>query len=603
MNKKKSLFEKYKTVKGDGAEEENQETEAPVIEEEQDENIPLAVEETVSDEKDEEISFLSNEQEDVAKSAEEDQSEQFFEYKFKDSEEVDEIINDVLEKEEPIESATIPLTVAPLVAEEKNEETKVEEIKSEEVKAEEPKPEEKPKKEKKVKAPKEKKVKEPKPPKEKKEKGELAEPITKKDYATLVLALVAVVLAMAFVLVKYIPRNDSPTVDGEQTTVAEQQLASIQVSREGSLRNYVQSDIPDVFYKFSSDYSLQYYQYRDNQMVPVKSTGTLNASVNFGPATLPLKIDYVKVGDKVFGVGLFRPDQHQNINLFNIQLIMFKITNLPKGFGSADEALLLGKVTSAAELEKEYDGWTESYTVNLTSGKCSRFLSVASREIDPATGAYVEDFCILTKEGYNSTSGKVPFITGRNYDRGTGKDDIFIKNGSKESIYVSGIANKLMLVDGDAVVYMRYNNTGFNVYRFANGKESVVFQFTGSTNRCLFVDEYILDKEKGVLYNLKTGKETLLVGYKMTSPEIMKVSPDGKYLVVMGLMDNVMDYQVHIYDLQTGEYAKYLENNYSNINNLSKNLCFINNNTIMYMLADPNRGRECVILDLSKAFE
>lgn len=603
MDKKKSLFEKYKTVKGDGAEEENQETEAPVIEEEPNENIPLAVEETVSDEKDEEFSFLSDEQEDVAKSAEEDQSEQFFEYKFKDSEEIDEIINDVLEKEEPVESATIPLTVAPLVAEEKNEETKVEEIKSEEVKAEEPKPEEKPKKEKKVKAPKEKKVKEPKPPKEKKEKGELAEPITKKDYATLVLALVAVVLAMAFVLVKYIPRNDSPTVDGEQTTVAEQQLANIQVSREGSLRNYVQSDIPDVFYKFSSDYSLQYYQYRDNQMVPVKSTGTLNASVNFGPATLPLKIDYVKVGEKVFGVGLFRPDQHQNINLFNIQLIMFKLTNLPKGFGSADEALLLGKVTSAAELEKEYDRWTESYTVNLTSGKCSRFLSVASREIDPATGAYVEDFCILTKEGYNSTSGKVPFITGRNYDRGTGKDDIFIKNGSKEGIYVSGIANKLMLVDGDAVIYMRYNNTGFDVYRFANGKESVVFQFTGSTNRCLFVDEYILDKEKGVLYNLKTGKETLLVGYKMTSPEIMKVSPDGKYLVVMGLMDNVMDYQVHIYDLQTGEYAKYLENNYSNINNLSKNLCFINNNTIMYMLADPNRGRECVILDLSKAFE
>ena len=617
MDKKNSLFEKYKTVKGDGTEAESQKVESPAVEEkealpliveEEKLEVPLDIEKTVLEEPEEEFFFTLNIEEEIPAEEPKTETEELLEYKFKDNEEIDEILNVVLEKEEPIQSVAIPLMSTPLVVEEKTEEplvveTETEEAKPEEIKAEEPAPVEKPKKEKKVKAPKEKKVKEPKPPKEKKEKGELAEPITKKDYITLALALVAVVLAMAFVLVKYIPRNDSPIVDSEQTTVAEQQLASIQLSREGSLRNYVQSDIPDVFYKFSSDYSLQYYQYRDNQMVPVKSTGTLNATVDFGPATLPLKIEYVKVGDKIFGVSLFRPDQYQNVNLFNIQLIMFKLTNLPKGFASADKALLLGKVTTNAELEKEYDRWTESYTVNLTSGKCSRFLSVSSREIDPTTGAYVEDFCILTEEGYKSTSGKVPFITGRNYDKGTGKDDIFIKNGTKEGIYVSGISNKLMLADGDAVIYMRYNNTGFNVYRFENGKESLVFQFTGSTNRCIFADEYILDKEKGVLYNLKTGKETLLVGYKMTSPEIMKVSPDGKYLVVMGLMDNVMDYQVHIYDLQTGEYAKYLENNYSNVNNLSKNLCFINNNTVMYMLADPNRGRECVILDLSKAFD
>ena len=337
-------------------------------------------------------------------------------------------------------------------------------------------------------------------------------------------------------------------------------------------------------------------------MVPVKSTGTLSASVNFGPAKLPVTIEYVKVGEKVFGVGLFRPDQHPNVNLFNIQLIMFKLTNLPKGYGSGDDALLLAKITSAADLEKEYDRWTESYTVNLASGKCSRFLSVASRETNPTTGTYVEDFCILTEEGYNSTSGKVPFLSGRNYDMSSGKDDIFIKSGTSEKVAIRNIANKLLLVDGDAVIFMRYTETGFNVYKYADGKEHIVFEFTGSTNRFIFADEYILDKEKGTLYDLKTGKETLLVGYKMTSPEVMKVSPDGKYLVVMGIMDNVMDYQVHVYNTQTGEYAKYQEENYSNVNNLSKNLSFIDDHTVMYMLADPNRGRECVILDLSKAF-
>ena len=558
MEDKKSLFEKYKTVKDD--EEtivENKETEEPVTQTEQPEEI-------------------------VASSVENNE-ENIFEYNFKDDEEINEIVDSVLGKEEPT-----PMTVTPLAV--KEEEQEAEPVKEKKVKVKEPKP------------PKEKKAKEPKPPKEKKEKSGLAEPVTKKDYITIALALVAVVLAMAFVMVKYLPMDGSPTNSDEQTTVAEQNLAKIQVSREGSLRNYVQSDIPNVFYMFSSDYGLQYYQYRDNQMVPVKSTGTLSASVNFGPAKLPVTIEYVKVGEKVFGVGLFRPDQHPNVNLFNIQLIMFKLTNLPKGYGSGDDALLLAKITSAADLEKEYDRWTESYTVNLASGKCSRFLSVASRETNPTTGTYVEDFCILTEEGYNSTSGKVPFLSGRNYDMSSGKDDIFIKSGTSEKVAIRNIANKLLLVDGDAVIFMRYTETGFNVYKYADGKEHIVFEFTGSTNRFIFADEYILDKEKGTLYDLKTGKETLLVGYKMTSPEVMKVSPDGKYLVVMGIMDNVMDYQVHVYNTQTGEYAKYQEENYSNVNNLSKNLSFIDDHTVMYMLADPNRGRECVILDLSKAF-
>ncbi|MBR5246205.1 MAG: hypothetical protein IKV25_02395 [Clostridia bacterium] len=550
MEDKKSLFEKYKVVSEDeGVIEESKEPETTEIKEEPVEDL---------------VAPSTNDTEGV------------FEYNFKDDEEINEIVDSVLGKEEPIS-----MTVTPLVVNKESQEQE-------------------PVKEKKAK---EKKVKEPKPPKEKKEKGELAEPVTKKDYITIALALVAVILAMSFVVVKYLPMDGSPTTDNEQTTVAEQDLANIQISREGSLRNYVQSDIANVFYKFSSDYSLQYYQYRDNQMVPVKSTGTFSASVDFGPAKLPVTIDYVKVGDEIFGVGLFRPDQHPDVNLFNVQLIMFKLTNMPKGYGTGEEALLVAKITSAADLEKEYDRWTESFKVNLTSGKCSRFLSVASREIDSTTGTYVEDFCVLTTEGYNAANGKVPFLSGRNYDMATGKDDIFIKSGTSESVVIRNVANKMLLVDGDAVVFMRYTETGFNIYRYADKKESVVFEFTGSTNRCIFADEYILDKEKGTLYNLKTGKETLLVGYKMTSPEIMKVSPDGKYLVVMGIMDNVMDYQVHVYNIETGEYAKYQEDNYSNVNNLSKNLSFIDNNTVMYMLADPNRGRECVILDVSKAFE
>ena len=624
MSNKESLFEKYKIVRENEEEIETQEVEEPIVgAEPQDEEICLPEDELVLEFSDEENSL----KEESFDNEEVSESKQLFEYKFKDNEEIDDIVNGVLEKDEPIQRAEIPVIVSPLETqtakvEEKVEETKADEviIAEEEIKPEviileepmaeevvteeaekgtetvpEPVAEEKPKKQK--------KVKEPKAPKEKKEKAELAEPVTKKDYATLLLAVIAVVLALSFVVVKYFPKNNDPTVEGEQTTIAEQDLANIQISREGSLRNFVQSDIPSIFYQFSSDYSLQYYQYRDSRMVPVKTTGTLSATVDFGPAKLPVTIDYVKLGDDIFGIGLFRPDQHPNVKLYNVKLVLFKLTNLPKAYASNGKALLLANVATSADLEKDVNAWTESYTVDLASGKCSRFISVGSRTIDPTTGAYVAGFGVLTKVGYNATSGKIPFLSARYYEAGAGKDDVFVKDGTKESAIIKGIVNKKMIVDGNAVIFMRYTNSGFNVYRYENGKESVVLQFTGSTNRCVFADEYILDKEKGVLYNLKTGKETLLVGYKMTSPELMKVSPDGKYLVVMGLMDNIMDYQVHIFDLQTGDVAKYLEDNYSNVNNLSKNLSFINNNTVMYMLPDPNRGRECVILDLSKAFK
>ncbi len=628
MSNKESLFEKYKVIKAD--EEQADDVQEVAEFDIELEGTSLLEEQDFVQEREEEFSFSDKnepaETEEIAETIADSDSNQLFEYKFKDSEEIDDIVNDVLEKEEPIQSVDVPVIIIPSEetdeekAEEAIEETKVDDTEVEMVNPEENNQEEptedvveeqategksetisEPAVEEKTK--KQKKVKEPKPPKEKKEKGELVEPVTKKDYATIILAMLAVILAITFVVVKYFPKNDNPTVEGEQTTIAEQDLANIQVSREGTLRNFVQSDIPSIFYQFSSDYSLQYYQYRDARMVPVKTMGKLSATVDFGPAKLPVTIDYVKVGEEIFGVGLFRPDQHPNINLYNVKLVMFKLTNLPKGYGTANQGLLVANVATAADLEKDINMWTESYTVDLTSGKSSRFISVGSRTIDPTTGAYVADFGVLTQYGYNATGGKIPFLSARYYESGVGKDDIFIKDGTKESVAIKGIVNKLLITDGNAIIFMRYTETGFNVYRYENGKESLAFRFTGSTNRCVFADEYILDKEKGTLYNLKTGKETLLVGYKMTSPELIKVSPDGRYLVVMGLMDNIMDYQVHIFDLQTGNVAKYLEDNYSNVNNLTKNVSFIDNNTVMYMLPDPNRGRECVILDLSKAFK
>ncbi len=483
---------------------------------------------------------------------------------------------------------------------------------------------EKQKKEKKVKAPKEKKVKEPKLPKEKKpkdpkpvkEKKEKAEkvpkvkkektpkepkqpkekkprePMSNKDYFTIGIVALALVLVAVFAVVKYVPDSDVGTDFTETTTESQDKLASVQTSRDGVAYNLIQSEIPDVFYGFSSDYKLQYYQYKDNKMVPVKSTGSVNATVDMGNQKIPVTIDYVELGGKIFGVGLFVANKTENVYFYD--MLAFQLVNLPKGYEQDGKALLLA-TTSKNALTQKVTLWPESFVVDLKTGATSRFLKVINRNIDISTGAGVEDFCILTNESYGA-SGTIPFISAREYEAGSGQQDIFIKNSKDEKLYVSDVYGKFLLTDGKSVIFMRKTDKGFDVIRKTGEEEKITASFYGamSTNY-MHAGDYIFNKNDGKLYNLLTGEEKTVVGYRM-SPEMMAVSPDGKYLVMLGTVVNMMDYQVHIFNLQTGDYTKFKDENYSSHSNLT----FINNTTAVYMVLDPNQGYEYVALDVTK---
>ncbi len=449
-------------------------------------------------------------------------------------------------------------------------------------------------KEKKEKAPKEpkpakeKKVKEPKLPKEKKPR----EPLTKKDFATIGIAVLALVMAVAFVAVKYIPESDLETDFTETTTVAHDKLASVQVAREGIIMNLIQTDIPDVFYGFSSDYKLKYYQYKDNKMVAVQSTGSVDATVDMGNETIPVTIDYIELGGKIFGVGLFVANSTENVYFYD--MLAFQLVNLPEGYGQEGKALLLA-TTSKNALTQKITVWPESFVVDLQTGKTSRFLKIINRNIDMTTGAGVEDFCVLTNDGY-AASNKIPFITAREYEAGSGKQDIFIKNGDKESLYAEDVYGKFVLTDEDSIIFLRTTNKGFDVVRKTGEEETVVTSLFGSmSSTYIYEGEYAFNKNEGKLYNFKTGESKLIVGYRM-SPEMISVSPDGKYLVMLGTVTNIMDYQVHIFNLETGEYSKFKDENYSNHSNLT----FVNNTTAVYTVLDPNQGYEYVALDVTK---
>ena len=154
-----------------------------------------------------------------------------------------------------------------------------------------------------------------------------------------------------------------------------------------------------------------------------------------------------------------------------------------------------------------------------------------------------------------------------------------------------------MLTDGNDVVFLRKTSAGFDAVRKSGDQETVIKSFYGKmTTTYVQSGEYILNKNDGTLYNMITGEEKTLVGFRMT-PKMMSVSPDGKYVVMLGMVNSVMDWQVHIFNLETGEYMKYEEKNYSEHSNLT----FIDNTTAVYMVVDPNQVYEYVVFDVTKA--
>lgn len=467
-----------------------------------------------------------------------------------------------------------------------------------EKKIKEPKPE----KVKEPKAPKEKKVKESKPPKAKKEKAPKVpkekkprEPMNKKDFATIGIALVAVALACTFAYFRFF-YDDSPDIDNTtepSTEAVVEKLSDIQIARNGVLVNLVQTDIPDVFYGITTDYKVKYYQYRDNRMVAVQSTGSVSTEVDFGNETLPVTINYVQLGGKIYGIGLFVAEEGEEVYFYN--MMVFKLTNLPAEYEEEGKALLLA-TTSKNALTQGDILWPESFTIDLESGKTSRFLKIINRSIDINTGAGVTDFCMLTQQGYSSTTSQIPFISAREYEQGSGMQDIFVKDGTKESLFAENVYGKFLLTDGNSVLFMRKTNTGFDVIRKTGETEETVRSFYGSMGTdYLHKDEYILNVNDGNLYNMLTGEKTMLVGFRM-DPEMMAISDDGKYVIMLGTVKNMMDYQVHIFNLESGEYAKFEDQNYSSHSNLT----FINNTTAVYTALDPNQGYEYVVLDVSK---
>ena len=411
--------------------------------------------------------------------------------------------------------------------------------------------------------------------------------LTTKDHLTFILIILALLLTIVFIVVKFIPLSNGDTQNPGVVTQAKDKVTEIQLQRENAVGHYIQSDIDDVFYVYSSEYSPEFYQYNGKKMKSVKIAGTVNPVVTMGNEKISVKVDYVEAKGELFGTGVFQKTGNQ-ANYLN-DIIVFKLVSLPKGYEQDGKALLLATNNSEA-ISKRCSMWTDSYIIDLESGETTRFLTSDN-------SIYSAGYSILTDEGYESTNGEIPFFSTRDYDGTTNKRDIYLKIKGKETRFATDVAGSFVYTDGNAVSYLKVTDNGFNVVRKENGKEKVIFSLDNNTSY-LYHNEYLLDKYNGNLYNVKSGEKTVVTGYGMSNPEMMAISPDGRYLVVVGAVNSAIDYQVHVFDLKTGECAKYVDDNFSQ----HKNLAFVNDTTIIYSAVEPKQGYEYVMLDVSKAF-
>ena len=414
--------------------------------------------------------------------------------------------------------------------------------------------------------------------------------LTKKDHFTFVLVIIALILSIAFVCVKFLPTGDENN-HSEINAETSEKLSAIQVMRQNTVHKYIQSDIEDVYYSVSSENQVEYFQCKNGVMSPLNVAGTVNAKVNMNNSNLNVNIEYVKTSDGVFGISIFRSEDNPGTTIHNV--ITFKLVNLPKKYNEEGKALLLA-VANSESASRRYNLWTDSFIVNLETGATERFLTA-----DKSGSASVA-YSVLTNSACVTEGDMIPFFTTREYTDGSGKKDLFVKNGKDEALFATDVYSEFIYADKDVTAYLKVTQTGFNVVKKENSKEEkLVFALYGNFSQdYLYYQEYILNKTSGNLYNVKTGDEVALAGYGMSNVEMMSVSPDGKYLVVLGTVNNVIDYQVHIFDLKKNDYAKFEDVNFSQHNNLT----FIDNTKAMYTVVNPSQGYEQVVFDVSKAF-
>lgn len=417
---------------------------------------------------------------------------------------------------------------------------------------------------------------------------------------TVILAVLALTALAGALYLKFFADTCSGTGTGSSANLsANADMSTIVLSQTRILIPYSKTDIPSVVYVASPNGQIQFYEFDGKNYNAIDAGGSMEISITLSGQHIPATIYYIERDGILTGFGLFTPDS-SDTEVYIYDFVLFKVTQLPKAYAQDGKCLLLVH-TDKNQAYSDEIVWEEAYTLDRASGATERFLNENNRTVD-ITGAVRPDFCMLTDTELTAPTSVLPFFSSRNYGQDAGSNDIpidiFIKNGkAKEVDAVTNVLDTYAKpLDDGGFVYIQKTDSGFNTVKYQNGQNTVVNMFYATYGSSYIRNgDWILSKEDGRIYS--TYDDTVIepAGYMM-NPLLFAVSPDRKYVVMLGTVANAMDYRLYVYNTETKAYKTYNESNYAAHNNLR----FSSDSTITFYTISSTSGFENVIVDISK---
>ncbi|MEG2396689.1 MAG: hypothetical protein RSB11_06615 [Oscillospiraceae bacterium] len=462
---------------------------------------------------------------------------------------------------------------------EKKEKSKNEKIKKEKVKIEKVK-KEKVKKE-----------------KVKKEKVKLDAKSIVKYISTGVLAVFAI-LAVVFAFFLHNQKIDTaPPVSKPKDVVS--MISTIKIATNKLSMPYIRTDFEDVFYTANTSGAITFYKFENNTYTKIESKGTIATKVKLSGQEIPATIYYIERDGILSGFGVFTPNT-TDADVYIYDFALFKITNIPAAYAESGKCLLLVH-TNRASVYYENPVWEECYIMNMANGETTRFLSENNRTVG-INGAVRPDFCMITDNEIASKTKNIPFFSSKFYEtelEGKKPVDIYIKNDKKETRTVEKVLDKYAKpTDDGGFIYLRAkpdDEKSVEVVKRVNDAETIIHSLGGKYGTSIIRNgDWLMTKEDGKLYSTSSDKVIEPVGYKI-NPLIFAVSPDEKYVIMMGTVANALDYQIYIFNTETKNYKCYKDENYAS----HQSIAFPSPTVATYYVITPD-GMEQTIIDLSK---
>ena len=415
---------------------------------------------------------------------------------------------------------------------------------------------------------------------------------------TVFTVIVAVLALLMLGGALYLKSTADGSSQGSAKSEEKAELSAITLSQKEIQIPYMKTDIPSVVYTVDTAGTVQFYEFKGKSYDPIDPTGTMDVTVSLSGQQIPAKIYYVERDGVLTGYGVYT-SQNAQTPVYIYDFVMFRVANLPSAYAADGKCLLLLH-TDAQKVYTDNVVWEEAYILNRNDGTSTRFLNENNRTVN-INGAVRPDFCMITDTELKPTTSVIPFFSCRNYEEqedGSTPKDIYIKNGNNKDVdAVTDVLDTYAKPTSDGgFVYIKETDNGFNTMKYLNGQSSVINMFYGTYGSSYVRSgDWILSKEDGRLFNTEDNTVIETVGYKM-NPLLFTVSPDGKYVVMLGTVTNAMDYRMYVFNTETKGYKVYTESNYA----AHYNLRFSSNDTVTFYTIDANGAYINVVADVSK---